>query len=56
MCGRFSSTKSQASIRTKHKYFVTVLKYIFQVPVLYVSISFYDEFLLLLATFLHKYL
>ncbi len=41
---------------TKYKYVITVLKYIFLVSVLYFTIYFSDYFLLLLLTFLHKYL
>ncbi len=41
---------------TKYKYFVTVLKKIFLVSVLYFTIYFSDYFLLLLPTFLQKYL
>lgn len=41
---------------TKHKYFVTVPKYIFQVSVLYLSIYISDSFWLFLPTFEHKYL
>ena len=36
---------------TKHQYFVTTLKKIFQVFVFYLSIYFSDVFLLLLPTF-----
>ena len=40
----------------KYKYFVTVLKKIFQVSLLYLSIYFPDALLLLLATLEHRYL
>ena len=41
---------------TKYKYFVTVLKSIFHIYLLYLRISFPDDFLLLLDTFEHKFL
>lgn len=41
---------------TKYKYFISVLKWRFQVSVLYFCIYFSDSVFLLLCAFSHKYL